>query len=98
MDKRKPHEFEIGEALDAFVSNLRLNQGLNQVKIREVWLRLMGAPIASRTKKILLINQKLIITVDSPALRHELSMATSKIMDIVNESLGEEAVSEVILR
>jgi len=76
----------------------RLKGKLNQSRIRNQWERMMGPSIASYTRDIKLYRGKLFITIESAALRQELSYGKEKIKRNLNEELGEEAIREVVIR
>ena len=58
----------------------------------------MGPSIFKHTVNINFIGEKLFISLDSDVLRHELSYAKSKIIEILNAELKEEVVREIIFR
>ncbi len=76
----------------------RLKGKLNQSRIRNQWERMMGPSIAGYTRDIKLYRGKLFITIESAALRQELSYGKEKIKRNLNEELGEEAIKEVVIR
>ena len=71
---------------------------LYQNKVKEIWVLNMGNTINSYTKEIKLRGKKLFISIGSAPLRQELSYSKTKIIDIVNEGLGEEYITDVIIR
>ena len=58
----------------------------------------MGPTIEQYTKKIELNRGTLFLTIESAALRQELSYGKEKIQKILNEELGEAYITEVIIR
>ena len=71
---------------------------LDEKKLIESWEEVMGKMIAKHTKDIVIRNKQLIVTLDSAALRNELSLAKTKIVKILNEKAGKVVITEVILR
>ncbi len=99
MSSDKLHnEFTLKEALRAMIDQYRLRGKLNQNRIQNLWEKLMGPSIAGYTREIRLANNKLYLTIESAALRQELSYGKDKIKKILNEELGEEYIREVIIR
>ncbi len=86
------------DALKAMLEQYRLKGKLNQSRIRSKWEEMMGPTIAGYTTDIKLYKGKLFITINSAALRQELSYGKEKIQRLLNEELGEEAVQEVVIR
>ncbi|GAB6278986.1 MAG TPA: DUF721 domain-containing protein [Bacteroidales bacterium] len=73
-----------------------LKSGLTQVKIHQIWARVVGRHIAKSTRDIRLKNGILFIQLDSPALRNELSFAKTKIIRNLNRQLGEEMIQDIV--
>ena len=58
----------------------------------------MGKTIAKYTDKIQIINKTLFITSTVAQLKHELLYQKVKIIDRVNEALGETVITEVVIK
>lgn len=95
---KRHNDQKINEVLGDMVNKLRLKPKLNQVVIRDAWTEMMGPSIARYTKKITLRKSKLYITIESAPLRQELSYGKEKLLDLLNEKLGEEFLEEIIIR
>lgn len=80
------------------IEQYRIKGKLHQSRIRNQWEQMMGPTIAGYTKDIKLYKGKLYITIESAALRQELSYGKDKIKRLLNEELGERAVEEVVIR
>ena len=92
-------EMNLGDAIRQMIdSNKRLKSGLNRLRIEDVWKEKMGSTIAKYTDSIQFFNKKLMITTSVAPLKHELHYQKDKIIALVNEALGEDAVEEVIIK
>ena len=98
MSDKHNNEVTLKEALKAMIEHYRLKGKLNQNRIKSLWAQLMGPSIAGYTKEIRVYKNKLYITIESAALRQELSYGRKKIKKMLNEELGEEYIEEVIIR
>jgi len=58
----------------------------------------MGRMIANHTKDLYVKHRQLFVTLDSAALRNELSMARGKIVTMMNEAAGATVIEDVVLR
>lgn len=76
----------------------RLDDRMAEKRLISAWDNVMGAMIAKHTKEIYINNKQLYVTLDSSALRNELSMARSKIIKMLNEAVGSEVINEIILK
>lgn len=85
----------LGDALDAYLEQHGLKEkAAVQSMIRE-WPRIMGKPIAENTEKMWFKDGVLNIKVSHPIWKQELSLARSKVMELLNKEVGEELIKEV---
>ena len=91
-------EYHIGDAMKAFLNKSNLKNGVRAVQIENVWTELMGKTIAKYTDKIQIINTTLFITTSIGPLKHELLFQKEKIIQRVNEALGEKIIRDVVIR
>ena len=89
---------KLGDALKQFISKSKLKNGLRAVQIEEVWETIMGKTIARYTEKIEIINQTLFIRTYVGPLKQELLYQKTKIMERINEALGDDTVKEVVIQ
>jgi len=68
------------------------------MQIEEVWEELMGKTIARYTDSIQIVNQTLFISTSVAPLKNELLFQKEKIIQRVNEALGEKVIRDVVIR
>jgi hypothetical protein len=95
---RKKDNISIGEALKEFISANKLQKGIDKVLVKEAWVSLMGNGVNNYTTAIDLRNSTLFVSLSSSVLREELSHGKSKIIALLNEELGREVVTKIVLR
>ena len=86
------------QAIQQFLSKSRLKGELQALRIDEVWEKIMGKTIAKYTDKIQIINQTLVISSTVAPLKNELLYQKEKIIELVNEALGEKVIKEVVIK
>lgn len=91
-------EISIGDAIKAFLKKSRLKTGIQALQIEQIWETMMGKTIAKYTDKIQIINHTLFIHTNVGTLRQELMYQKEKIIERVNEALGEKVIKEVVIR
>ena len=94
---RKSNEQSLKEVIDDLLNAYKLRGKFNQKRVIASWERIMGKTIANRTDAVFFKEKKLIIKLNSSVLREELSYSKNKIIQLINEDMGEEVVKEVIL-
>ena len=91
-------EMSIGEALKEFLKKSKLKGGVQALQVQEVWENIMGRTIANYTDKIEIINSTLFIYTSVAPLKNELIYQKAKIIERVNEALGEKVIKEVVVK
>jgi|TARA_R110001606_G_scaffold150642_1_gene290916 predicted nucleic acid-binding Zn ribbon protein len=70
---------------------------MQKIKVEETWFKMMGPGVATHTTSVKLNNKTLIIQLKSSVLREELSYGKEKIIKMMNEELGKEVLSKLML-
>ncbi|GAB2809778.1 DciA family protein [Ferruginibacter profundus] len=91
-------EISLQDAIQQFLQKSRLKSGIQAVRIEEIWEQVMGKTIAKYTDKIQIINHTLYITSTVAPLKNELLYQKEKIIERVNEALGEKVVRDVVVK
>jgi len=94
---KRHNDQKIGEALKDMLNKYRLKSKFNQTKVKSLWESLMGPSISRYTTDIVIRRNKLFVTLSSSPLKQELSIGKEKIKNIINEELGEEVITEVVI-
>jgi len=97
MTKRTRDFQSIQELMSKVIEENKLKKGLNQVSIAEAWNNLMGNGITCYTEKVTLQNHVLIVKLNSSVLREELSYGKEKIMNMLNEEMGQQIIKKIML-
>lgn len=98
MARRLSNESAIGDVLKQIIQTNKLQSGIDQIAVSQAWKSLMGNGVNSYTKNIALKGNTLYVELSSAVLREELSYGKDKIMAMINEELGREIVTAVVLR
>lgn len=96
--KRNNDHVKISDALQDFVSQNKLQTGLDKVNARDVWNQQMGPAIEKYTTSLKLEKDTLYVQLSSSVLREELSYGKEKIINNLNEALGKNLIKKLILR
>lgn len=98
MAKRNNNNQPIEDILKEFVKTNNLESGLDKVNVREAWANLMGNGVNNYTTAIELKKDVLYVQLSSSVLREELSYGKEKIINMLNESIGKEVITKLVLR
>ena len=98
MAKRFNEESSIGDVLKQFISQNKLEAGMDVVNVRDAWKNLMGNGVNNYTTEIQLKGSTLYVALSSAVLREELRYGKDKIIKMINEELRKELVTNLVLR
>jgi hypothetical protein len=98
MARRNNDNQSISDILKEFVDSNRLQSGLNKVDVQDAWAKMMGNGVNNYTTAVQLDKDTLYVSLSSSVLREELSYGKQKIIDMLNESLGKEVISKLVLK
>ena len=87
----------LGELVKEFVELHRGSDYLDEMKAIALWPKVVGAFIASHTIDLSIKNHVLFVRVDSDALRNELNYSKSLLMKNLNEMVGKDVITEIVL-
>jgi hypothetical protein len=91
-------EYSLSQALQQFLRQSRLKGNIQALQIQDVWEELMGKTIAKYTDSIQIINKTLFINTTVAPLKNELQFQKATIIQRVNEALGENVITEVVIK
>jgi predicted nucleic acid-binding Zn ribbon protein len=97
MAKSVNDSFSVKDLMGSFIKENNLSKGMQKIKAEETWNQMMGPGVATHTTSVKLQNKTLIIQLTSSVLREELSYGKEKIIKMMNEELGEEVISKLML-
>lgn len=98
MKKRLNEESTIKDVLKVFIDANKLQQGIEKVDVKEAWFKLMGNGVVNYTEAVEFKNKTLYVKLTSAVLREELSYGKQKIIAMLNEEMGDEVVTKLVLR
>lgn len=91
-------EYSLGDAIKKFLDESRIKGGIQGLQIEDVWEQIMGKTIARYTDKLKIINDTLFITTQMGPLKQELVFQKEKIIQRVNEALGQKVISKIVIQ
>ncbi len=89
---------KIREVLKEFLQENKLDTKLKERELIESWEELVGRTINRATKKIYIRDGKLFVILSSSVVRSELHMLKDEIVRKLNERIGEQIITELVLK
>ena len=94
----KSNELTLKEAIKELLDAYRLKDKLTETQLIHAWDKVVGKMCAQHTKWLYINKKVLYVELDSPALRHELSYAKTKIMEMLHKEVGEEVIKDIVFK
>ena len=91
-------EISLGDAMRLFLNQSRLKGSIQALQIEDVWEEIMGKTIARYTDKLKIHGSTLYISTTVAPLKQELLYQKEKIIQRVNEALGERTIKHVVIQ
>lgn len=95
--KKKPEEFQsLGDAIRSMLNSYNLSTRFDEANLLGSWERLVGKPIAKRTKKLYLKNKVLFVEFDSPTMRHDFEFHKAHVLELFKKEFGPDVVTGIV--
>ena len=95
--KNKPEEFQsVGDAIRSLLNSYNLSSRFDEANLLNSWERLVGKPIAKRTKKLYLKNRVLFVEFDSPTMRHDFEYHKAHVLELFKKEFGDGVITGII--
>jgi len=94
---RRKTSTNLKEALNRMIDTYRLRGKINQSRLKENWLKIVGPAIAKHTLNMEVRDEQLYVRIDSAPLRQELTYMKDQLRENVNEALGEDYIKGVVI-
>ncbi|TGE20808.1 DUF721 domain-containing protein [Hymenobacter aquaticus] len=95
-NSRKADVLTLQEGITALLKAYRLQGKLNETMVVSSWERIMGKAVALKTQEVYISQGKLFVRLSSAPLKHELVMAKTRVLDLINSEVGEKVIKEVV--
>lgn len=93
---RTANTYTIGEAMQDLLQTYKIKSRFDEASLVASWERLMGAPIAKRTRKLFVRDKVLFVELTSAPLKHELNNSKRKVLEIISREYGDGLLEEII--
>lgn len=94
---KKKEEFQtVGDAIRNLLNSYNLSNRFDEANLINSWERLVGSPIARRTKKLYIRNNVLFVEFDSPSMRHDFEFHRAHVLEMFKKEFGAGVISNII--
>jgi hypothetical protein len=94
ISNEKPLKAVIESMLEAY----QLKAKINEVRIINEWEKAVGPIVSQSTEKLYVRKGKLYVYLSSSVIKNELVFARQQIIKRLNDAIGEEVITELIVK
>ena len=87
----------LGKVIEKMLDVFKLRAKVQEAQVVDAWGEIVGPMIEKRTRDVYIRHKKLYVKLDSPVVKQELMYMRSKIVERVNQHVGAEAITDVVL-
>jgi predicted nucleic acid-binding Zn ribbon protein len=92
---RKSNEITLKDAIESLLDAYKLTGKLNETRLIASWDKVVGKHIARHTENIYIKGEILFVKLDSAALKNELTMARTKLVNNLNRVAGLNLIVDI---
>lgn len=96
-DQNKGNTQHIGQAIEQLLKSYHLKPKFDEANLIASWERLVGKSVAKRTKRVFLRNRVLFVELDSPAMKNDLNLHKTQILQLFSTEFGSDLVRELVI-
>ena len=94
---KKKDEFQsVGQAIRDLLNSYNLSSRFDEANLLNSWERLVGTPIARRTRKLYIKNNVLFVEFDSPSMRHDFEFHRAHVLEMFKKEFGAGIISNIV--
>lgn len=97
MSKRSKGFQSLGDAIRDLLNTYHIESRFDETNLINSWDRLVGKPIAKRTRKIFIRNQVLYVGFDSAAIAHDFQLHKQEVLALFQKEFGEKAIKDILI-
>lgn len=96
-NKKNNNTHHIGDAIQELLRSYHLKSKFDEATLISSWEKMVGKPVAKRTKKLAIRNKVLFVELDSPSMKNDLNLHKSQIIEVFRKEFGSEIIKEIVI-
>ena len=87
----------MGDAIRELLNSYHLETKFDETNLVTSWERLVGKPIAKRTKKVSIRNKIIYVEFDSPSMKQDFRLHKSQVMAVFHKEFGPDVINDIVV-
>lgn len=96
-NKRDSDAQPVGKAIRDLLNSYRIDSKFDEMNIVNSWERIVGKPIARRTRKVFIKNKIMYAEFDSPSMKQDFSLHRTEILALFQKEFGADVVKNIVV-
>ena len=97
MKKRNANEEKLSNVVNSFINQYGLKKRFQEQEILQEFAKIMGPFLMKKVTTAYVKNQKLFLKLSSASFKQELVMQKTKLLDQLNNAIGEDYLKELVV-
>ncbi|TCN66792.1 DUF721 domain-containing protein [Acetobacteroides hydrogenigenes] len=90
--------YSVSDILKSIFKDKKFEEGLLSAQIKREWPEIVGVKVASATGGMWVKERVLFVEVKSSIIRSELKLISNELVKVINRRMGEDAITDLIVR
>ncbi len=95
---KKNNLIKLGDAINQLFKQAKLDVKISQFSVKNGWKDIVGEMISKSTTEIFFNEKTIFITLNSAALKHELTFRREELINSINKFCGYKLVDQIVIR
>lgn len=95
--KGKDDFLPIKEAIRDLLNSYHIESKFDEAQVVTSWERLVGGPIARRTRKVYIKNKVLYVEFKTAAMKNDFLLHKSKVLEVFQKEFGQQVIRDIII-
>ena len=97
-DRKKKEEFlPIKDAINDLLSSFHIESKFNEAQLLASWERLVGLPVAKRTRKVFIKKKVLYVEFKTASMKNDFLLHKAKVLELFQKEFGQIITDIIIL-
>ena len=97
-DRNKKEEFlPIKDAINDLLSSFHIESKFNEAQLLASWERLVGLPVAKRTRKVFIKKKVLYVEFKTASMKNDFLLHKAKVLELFQKEFGQIITDMIIL-
>ncbi len=95
---KRENDYTLKQVIEQLLKAYKWDDRLDEARLKDSWEKVVGGIIGKHTTGMVIRKKILYVSLDSSALRNDLMMSRSKIVNMLNDEVGKKVIEDIVFR